>query len=67
MGLDDADGTADPNNIDDDALAAAHYLCTPGSMDTPERWRAAIFSYNHLDSYVDQVAGAANLYAGAAR
>jgi hypothetical protein len=28
-------------------------------------WRAAIFSYNHLDVYVDDVAAAANRYARA--
>lgn len=58
-----ADGVADPNQIDDAALAAARYLCHSGSMTTPDGWRAAIFSYNHLDTYVDDVAIAANRYA----
>lgn len=57
------DGIADPNQIDDAALAAARYLCAAGPMTTPAGWRTAIFSYSHLDSYVDDVAAAANLYA----
>jgi len=54
------DGAVDPNNIDDAALAAGRYLCASGSMLDAAGWRAAIFSYNHLDSYVDSVAQAAN-------
>ncbi|WP_460945251.1 lytic transglycosylase domain-containing protein [Okibacterium endophyticum] len=57
------DGMADPNQIDDAALAAARYLCHSGPMSTTADWRAAVFSYNHLDSYVDDVATTANLYA----
>lgn len=57
------DGVADPNQIDDAALAAARYLCAAGEMTTPAGWRRAVFSYNHLDSYVDDVAAAANSYA----
>lgn len=57
------DGRADPNQIDDAALAAARYLCASGEMLSVDGWRAAIFSYNHLDSYVDDVAAAANRYA----
>jgi hypothetical protein len=34
-------------------------------VSSPEAWRAAIFSYNHLDSYVDDVAAMANRYAAA--
>lgn len=59
------DGVANPNQIDDAALAAARYLCHSGSMDSPEGWRRAVFSYNHVDWYVDQVAAAANAYAEA--
>lgn len=61
-----ADGVADPNQIDDAALAAARYLCASGEMLSVDGWRAAIFSYNHLDSYVDDVAAVANRYAAAA-
>lgn len=54
------DGVADPNQIDDAALAAARYLCAAGEMTSPVGWRRAVFSYNHLDSYVDDVAAVAN-------
>lgn len=60
------DGIADPNQIDDAALAAARYLCHSGSMHSGEEWRRAVFSYNHLDSYVDLVAGIASAYGEAA-
>ncbi|MGN6219402.1 MAG: lytic transglycosylase domain-containing protein [Microbacterium sp.] len=60
------DGTADPNQIDDAAFAAARYLCASGPMTTTDGWRAAVFRYNHLDSYVDAVASIANWYAQAA-
>lgn len=60
------DGTADPNQIDDAALAAARYLCAAGEMTSPAGWRRAVFSYNHLDSYVDDVAQVANVYAARA-
>lgn len=60
------DGVADPNQIDDAALAAGRYLCAGGSVSSPEGWRRAVFSYNHLDSYVDDVAATANRYAAAA-
>ena len=59
------DGEYDPNQIDDAVLGAARYLCHSGSMETPEGWRAAVFSYNHLEVYVDDVAAAANGYAAA--
>ncbi len=60
------DGSSDPNNIDDAALAAGRYLCAGGGMRDAASWRAAVFSYNHLDSYVDSVARAANEYASRA-
>ncbi|WP_438854480.1 lytic transglycosylase domain-containing protein [Agromyces sp. M3QZ16-3] len=59
------DGVADPSQIDDAAYATARYLCASGPMSSPEGWRAAVFSYNHLQSYVDKVAGLANGYADA--
>lgn len=59
------DGVADPNQIDDAALAAARYLCASGPVTDPVQWRAAVFSYNHLDVYVDDVAHVASRYAGA--
>jgi membrane-bound lytic murein transglycosylase B len=60
------DGVADPNQIDDAALAAGRYLCAAGEMTSPAGWRRAVFSYNHLDTYVDDVAAAANGYAARA-
>lgn len=60
------DGIADPNQIDDAALAAGRYLCAAGEMTSPAGWRRAVFSYNHLDTYVDDVAAAANAYAARA-
>lgn len=60
------DGSRDPQHIDDAALAAARYLCHHGDLRTADDWRTAIFAYNHLDSYVDAVARAANEYAGRA-
>ncbi|MBM7503584.1 lytic transglycosylase domain-containing protein [Agromyces aurantiacus] len=57
------DGVADPNQIDDAAHATALYLCASGPMTSAEGWRAAVFSYNHDDDYVDEVARVANEYA----
>jgi hypothetical protein len=57
------DGVADPQQIDDAALAAARYLCHSGDLSDPATWRSAIFAYNHLDTYVDDVARTANAYA----
>ncbi|WP_290471517.1 lytic murein transglycosylase [Leifsonia sp. 71-9] len=61
------DGIADPQQLDDAALAAARYLCSYGDLSQPAAWREAIFAYNHLDSYVDAVAAAANAAATSAR
>ena len=60
----DGDGVADPQDIDDAALAAARYLCA-GDYDltTGSGWAHAIFSYNHTQQYVDQVWSAAMAYA----
>jgi membrane-bound lytic murein transglycosylase B len=57
------DGVASPNQIDDAALAAARYLCASGPMTTGTGWRAAVFSYNHSNAYVNEVAEIANRYA----
>ncbi|WP_307852517.1 lytic murein transglycosylase [Glaciihabitans sp. dw_435] len=61
------DGLADPNQIDDAALAAANYLCASGDLSAPKTWRAAVFSYNHLEKYVNDIAAAANRYGSLAR
>ncbi|MFI6778201.1 NlpC/P60 family protein [Nocardia sp. NPDC050412] len=46
-------------NPSDAIHAAAHYLCDSGA---PADLRAAIFAYNHADSYVDQVLDQAARY-----
>jgi membrane-bound lytic murein transglycosylase B len=56
------DGVADPQQIDDAAFSAAHYLCHYGDLSNPETWRTAVFAYNHVTSYVDSVAAKANDY-----
>ena len=42
-------------------------LCSYGDLSRVDRWRAAIYGYNHVDSYVDAVASAANAIAAGAR
>lgn len=59
----DADGTRDPHHIDDAALAAARYLCRSGPLTTEASWRDAVFAYNPLTRYIDDVATRANQYA----
>ncbi|WP_244931713.1 lytic murein transglycosylase [Nocardioides sp. W7] len=60
----DGDGTADPNDLDDAAYAAARYLCADGhDLTTGQGWADAIFSYNHAQAYVDAVHSAATSYA----
>lgn len=57
------DGAADPHNIDDQALAAANYLCriTPTLADE-RSWRAGIAGYNPAGFYLAEVARAAERY-----
>jgi membrane-bound lytic murein transglycosylase B len=63
----DGDGKADPNDLDDAALAAGRYLCADGHvLTTDSGWKAAVHSYNHDDGYVADVAAAANTYAARA-
>lgn len=57
------DGRTDPNQIDDAALAAARYLCHAGDLAEPDTWRRAVFSFNHSDAYVADIADLANVYA----
>jgi membrane-bound lytic murein transglycosylase B len=60
----DGDGTADPQDIDDAAYAAARYLCASGAdLATGSGWSSAVFSYNHSDAYVRSVYDAAQAYA----
>jgi membrane-bound lytic murein transglycosylase B len=59
----DQDGQADPNNLNDAALAAGRYLCAGGKdLATNGGWWAAILSYNELQAYAKNVFDAANDY-----
>jgi len=59
----DGDGAADPNDLDDAALAAGRYLCAGGQDLTTDRgWTAAVLSYNHADAYVSAVGAAARSF-----
>ena len=63
-----ADGNNDditnPQNIFDATKAAAHYLCKAGGPDLSglAAQRRAVFAYNHLTSYVDDVLAFATAY-----
>jgi membrane-bound lytic murein transglycosylase B len=57
------DRTASPSNIYDAALAAAHYLCASGPMQTDDDMRRGFLSYNHSDSYATTVLNYAKAYA----
>ena len=60
----DGDGVADPNDIDDAALAAGRYLCAAGgNLTTGAGWSRAVQAYNHSDAYVAQVRALADGYA----
>ncbi|WP_024287392.1 lytic transglycosylase domain-containing protein [Cellulomonas sp. KRMCY2] len=62
----DGDGVADPQDIDDAALAAARYLCADGrDLSAAAGWQAAVFSYNHSDAYVADVLALADGYGAA--
>lgn len=60
----DADGDADPHDLDDAALAAAGYLCADGGdLSTVEGWSAAVLAYNSSRAYLRDVNAAAIEYA----
>ena len=60
----DGNGSTDPFDIDDAALAAANYLCVAGGdLRSDAGQRQAVFAYNHSDSYVAQVLALARAYA----
>ncbi|KAA5837381.1 lytic transglycosylase domain-containing protein [Saccharopolyspora hirsuta] len=51
-----ADGAASPHNIHDAAAAAGQYLCSgAGDLREPRDLAAAVFRYNHSESYVRTV------------
>ncbi|MEV6796403.1 bifunctional lytic transglycosylase/C40 family peptidase [Streptomyces sp. NPDC051320] len=52
------DKVSDPHNANDAALGAAVYLCGHGrDLTKDSQLRAAIYQYNHSNSYVDNVLG----------
>ena len=57
VGVDgDSDGTRDPQDIDDAALATAVYLCSGDDDLSQEKGqRASVYRYNHSNAYVDLV------------
>ncbi|MEU2612684.1 lytic murein transglycosylase [Micromonospora sp. NPDC007271] len=59
----DNDGTKNPHDIDDAALAAGQYLCKGGrNLTIPGDWWAAILSYNDVRRYAQAVFDKANEY-----
>lgn len=61
------DGKADPQNIDDSAMAAARYLCANNrNLASGEGWLQAIMSYNNSVQYVQDVYTASQGYARSA-
>ncbi|MGA8254940.1 MAG: lytic transglycosylase domain-containing protein, partial [Nocardioides sp.] len=64
LGVDaDGDGTRNPQDIDDAALAAAVYLCSGGEdLAIGGGRRTAIYRYNHSQAYVDLVLQVARDY-----
>lgn len=62
------DGIADPQQIDDAALAAGRYLCVGGrDLTTGDGWWTGVLSYNRSATYGRQVLAWANTYATLAR
>jgi membrane-bound lytic murein transglycosylase B len=57
VGVDgDADGTRNPQDIDDAALATAVYLCSgEDDLSGEKGQRASVYRYNHSNDYVDLV------------
>ncbi|WP_076262045.1 hypothetical protein [Intrasporangium flavum] len=63
----DADGVADPTDIDDAAWGAARHLCTGGTdLRDGRAWARAILGYNASDAYVRRVLDLAEGYARSA-
>ncbi|MFD9702104.1 lytic transglycosylase domain-containing protein [Lentzea sp. NPDC059081] len=62
------DGVASPHNVFDATAAAAGYLCSGGmDLSRPGDRRAAVFRYNHSESYVDTVLAWSEAYATGTR
>jgi membrane-bound lytic murein transglycosylase B len=60
----DRDGVAEPQDIDDAAVAAGRYLCASGGdLSTGEGWWRAVLAYNASTDYAQDVLAGANSYA----
>ena len=64
VGVDaDGDGERNPQDIDDASLATAVYLCSGNDdLSAEPGQRAAVYRYNHSQSYVDLVLSIMNAY-----
>ena len=64
VGVDaDGDGVRNPQDVDDAALGTAVYLCSGNDdLGTDAGQQAAVFRYNHSQSYVDLVLSIAEAY-----
>jgi membrane-bound lytic murein transglycosylase B len=64
VGVDaDHNGRADPNDINDAALAAGVYLCASGNdLSNPQQATAAVMTYNHSAAYAHLVLALAASY-----
>ena len=64
IGVDaDSDGERNPQDVDDAALGTAVYLCSgKDDLGTVAGQRAAVYRYNHSQSYVDLVLSIMNAY-----
>lgn len=64
----DGDGVAEPQDIDDAAIAAARYLCANDrNLATGDGWIRAILSYNNSVQYAQNVYSASQQYARSAQ
>ncbi|WP_026066043.1 lytic transglycosylase domain-containing protein [Actinoalloteichus spitiensis] len=59
----DGDGVADPQDIDDAALAAGNYLCdSGGDLTEPAGWWRAVLTYNESRAYATDILERAERY-----
>jgi membrane-bound lytic murein transglycosylase B len=64
----DGDGVAEPQDIDDAAVAAGRYLCAAGGdLSTGAGWWRGVLAYNASVTYAENVLAAANSYATRSR
>jgi len=60
----DGDGSRNPQDVDDAALAAGRYLCAAGRrLGTRDGWLRAVVTYNQSSEYVGKVSSTATRYA----